>query len=308
MTFIVRSAEISKYGQYPGSRSVEELLSNGIIILDKWQGPTSHDVASIVKKVLGRAKSGHAGTLDPMVSGILVIALDNACKVLPALQKQDKEYVGVMHLHKAVDDKALGLAIKKITGEITQRPPVRSAVARRERKRTVYSFDILERKENDVLFRVRCEAGTYVRLLCHAIGQHVGGAHMKELRRTAVGAFSESRAVKIHDLADAYADWKESGSEEIRNYVLPVETAVEGIGKIVIKDSAVYSVSKGSPLYGGGISRIESTIKKGDLVALLTLRGELVALARSEIDATQRNRSVAARVERVIMTEGYPKV
>src|SRR3989344_6057806 len=106
MTFIVRSAEISKYGQYPGSRSVEELLSNGIIILDKWQGPTSHDVASIVKKVLGRAKSGHAGTLDPMVSGILVIALDNACKVLPALQKQDKEYVGVMHLHKAVDDKA----------------------------------------------------------------------------------------------------------------------------------------------------------------------------------------------------------
>ncbi|MBI4014881.1 MAG: RNA-guided pseudouridylation complex pseudouridine synthase subunit Cbf5, partial [Candidatus Aenigmarchaeota archaeon] len=125
MTFIVRSAEIAKYGQYPGSRSVEELLSKGLIILDKWQGPTSHDVSSMVKKILVRSKSGHSGTLDPMVSGVLIVALDNACKVLPALQRQDKEYVGVMHLHKAVDDRALGLAIKKITGEITQRPPVR---------------------------------------------------------------------------------------------------------------------------------------------------------------------------------------
>ena len=195
MSFITRSVELPRYGKYPGARPIEELLENGIVVLDKWQGPTSHDVASMVKNVLGRTKTGHGGTLDPMVSGVLVITLDNACKVIPALQGQDKEYVGVMRLHKDVTEKEILGAVKKFTGEITQRPPVRSAVVRRERKRTVHSFGVLEIRERDVLFRVRCEAGTYVRVLCHKIGEILGGAHMKELRRTAAGRFNESDAV-----------------------------------------------------------------------------------------------------------------
>ncbi|MBS3054618.1 MAG: RNA-guided pseudouridylation complex pseudouridine synthase subunit Cbf5 [Candidatus Aenigmarchaeota archaeon] len=306
MSFITRSAELPRYGKYPGARPIGELLENGIVVLDKWPGPTSHDVASMVKNVLGRAKAGHGGTLDPMVSGVLVITLDNACKVIPALQGQDKEYVGIMRLHRDVSGNELLGAVKKFTGEITQRPPVRSAVLRRERKRTVHGFEILEHKDRDVLFRVRCEAGTYVRVLCHKIGELLGGAHMKELRRTAAGRFTEADAVRIHDIADAYADWKEKGSEDIRNYVLPVEAAAEHLGKIIIKDSAVYSVANGSPLYSTGISRIEDTVKKGGMVALLTLRGEFVALGRAEMDATDKRKGVAAKIDRVIMKEPYP--
>ena len=308
MSFITRSVELPRYGKYPGARPIEELLANGIVVLDKWQGPTSHDVASIVKNVLGRTKTGHGGTLDPMVSGVLVITLDNACKVIPALQGQDKEYVGVMRLHKDVTEKEILGAVKKFTGEITQRPPVRSAVVRRERKRTVHSFGVLEIRERDVLFRVRCEAGTYVRVLCHKIGEILGGAHMKELRRTAAGRFNESDAVKIHDIADAYAGWKESSSEDIRKYVLPVEAAIEHLGKIILKDSAVYSVANGSPLYSTGISRIEDTVKKGGMVALLTLRGELVALGRAEANAADARKGIAAKIDRVIMKEPYPKI
>ena len=308
MSFIIRSAELPRYGKYPGTRPVPELLENGIVVLDKWQGPTSHDVASMVKNLLGRAKTGHGGTLDPMVSGVLLITLDNACKVIPALQGQDKEYVGIMRLHKDVPEKELLGAVKKFIGEITQRPPVRSAVLRRERKRTVHSFEVLEFKGRDVLFRVRCEAGTYVRVLCHKIGELLGGAHMKELRRTAAGRFTEANAIRMHDLADAYADWKEKGSEEIRNYVLPVEAAIEHIGKIILKDSAVYSVANGSPLYSTGISRIEDTVKNGGMVALLTLRGELVALGYAETDAADKRKGITAKIDRVKMKQPYPKI
>ncbi|MBI4019405.1 MAG: RNA-guided pseudouridylation complex pseudouridine synthase subunit Cbf5 [Candidatus Aenigmarchaeota archaeon] len=308
MSFIIRSAELPRYGKYPGARPIEDLLENGIVVLDKWQGPTSHDVASMVKNVLGRTKTGHGGTLDPMVSGVLVITLDNACKVIPALQGQDKEYVGIMRLHRDVTENELLGAVNKFIGEITQRPPVRSAVLRRERKRKVYSFEIIEHNERDVLFRVRCEAGTYVRVLCHKIGELLGGAHMKELRRISAGRFTEADTVRIHDIADAYIDWKEKGSEEIRNYVLPVEAAAEHLGKIIIKDSAVYSVANGSPLYSTGISRIEDGIKKDDMVAILTLRGEFVALGYSQIDGTDTRKGIAAKIDRVIMKQPYPKI
>lgn len=298
-------------GRYPGSRTVEELLHNGIIILDKWQGPTSHDVAATVKKILGLIKVGHSGTLDPQVSGVLPLTLDNACKVIPALQKQDKEYVGVMYLHKDVSDKELSTAVRKFIGKISQLPPVRSAVARRVRERNVYSFDIIERQDRNVLFRISCEAGTYVRVVCHQIGQLIGGAHMKELRRTKAGRFMEKECVKIQDLADAYFFWKQNGSDDIKNYILPVESAVEHIGKIIVKDSAVFSIASGSPVYTGGISKISKNIQTGDLVAVLTLKGELAALAKANMDSQEmkKKNGLAAKTDRVIIDKKlYPKL
>src|SRR3989338_2545001 len=161
MEFITRSDDVGKLGTYPGSRSIGELLHNGLVILDKWQGPTSHDVGATVKKTLGLSKIAHGGTLDPMVSGVLPVMLENAVKVMPAVQGLDKEYVGIMHLHKEASEKKLRDAVKKFVGDIRQRPPVRSAVARKERTRTVYSFDILEINGKDVLFATRVQAGTY---------------------------------------------------------------------------------------------------------------------------------------------------
>ena len=237
--------------------------------------------------------------------------LENAVKVVPALQKQDKEYVGIMKLHKDVDDAKLSAIVKKFTGQIRQMPPVRSAVARKERTRKVHYFEILEKDNRDVLFRIGCEAGTYVRVICHDIGKQAGGAHMAELRRTKAGRFGEKQAAKMQDIVDAYAEWKESGSEKIRDFVLPVEEAVEHVKKIIVKDSAVYSVSQGSPLYSQGISRIQKGIEKEELVAVMTLKGELVSLSKAAMTSEEmmNKKSVAAKTDRVIIEKGiYPKM
>ncbi len=309
MSWLIKSNELPRYGEYPGSRNVEELIKNGIVILDKWQGPTSHDVSATVKKIFSLKKTAHSGTLDPAVSGVLPIMLENACKVMPALQKLDKEYVGVMHLHKDASDSQLGEAVKKFTGEIRQKPPKRSAVARRERQRSVYSFEIIERNGKDVVFRVSCQAGTYIRKLVDDLGRHIGGAHMAELRRTKVGRFGETKAVKIQDLVDAYEFWKEKKDESIRELILPIEAAIEHLGKIIVKDSAVAAVANGSPLYTQGISKLEEGIEKENLVALLTLKGELVALAKTNMSSEEmmKRRGTAAKTDRVIMEKGvYP--
>lgn len=310
--WIVKSEDIpADYGTYPGSRHVEELVKSGLVILDKWAGPTSHDVVSTVKKILGINKAGHSGTLDPQVTGVLPVTLENACKVMPALQHLDKEYVGIIYLHKEIGLSKLEEAAKDFVGAIKQTPPLRSAVARKERTRKVYSFNILEKTGKNAVFRISCEAGTYVRMICHELGRKTGGAHMKELRRTRVGRFTEENSVRMQDLADSYSFWKENGDEKIRDCILPVEAAVEHLGKIIVKDSSVHSVSNGSPLYSQGISRLQKIIKKNDLVALLTLKGELIALgnANASGDEIASKRILAAKIDRVIMDrDAYPKL
>lgn len=311
--WLVKSEEepLEGVGKKPEERTVEELLKSGLVILDKWQGPTSHDVVATVKKILGLNKTGHAGTLDPMVSGVLPVTLENACKVIPALQGLDKEYIGVMHLHKDVNEKKLKEVTKKFVGDVKQKPPVRSAVARKERTRRVYFFDILEINGKDALFLTKVQAGTYIRVLCHNIGKEIGGAHMTELRRTRSGSFSEQQATKMHELADAYAFWKENRSEEIRKYVLSVEKAVSHLKKIIVKDSAVFSLVGGTPLYTQGISKIEKRIEKDDLIAIMTLKNELVALSKANMSSEEmlHRKGLAAKVDRVIMDKGiYPKI
>ncbi len=311
MGWLVKSEEISdpSYGHYPGSRPVEELINNGLFILDKWQGPTSHDAVAMVKEILGVKRAGHTGTLDPAVSGVLPILLGNACKLTPALQGLNKEYVGVMHLHKNTEEKKLNYAIKKFTGKIKQTPPVRSAVARKERGREIYELEILDRLDKDVCFRVKCQAGTYIRKLVSDIGVQLDGAHLTELRRTAVGPFGEKQAHKIQDLKDAYVFWKK-GNESIREIILPAEESLEPLKKIVIKDSAVHSVCNGAPLYTAGILRVEEHIAPEDLIAIITLKGEAVALAKSRMESIEmtKKRGIGTQTDRVIMNKGvYPK-
>ncbi len=154
------------FGLSPSERRVEDLLQNGLINLDKPSGPTSHQIDAWVKKILNVEKVGHGGTLDPNATGVLPIGLGNAAKALQVLLLAGKEYVGVMRVHKDVDKKKIKEVCKSFVGEITQLPPVRSAVKRVKRKREIYYFDIIQIKGRDVLFRVGCESGTYVRTLC----------------------------------------------------------------------------------------------------------------------------------------------
>jgi len=156
-----------KFGCKPEKRKTDEIINYGIININKPQGPTSHQVSDYVQKILKLNKSGHSGTLDPNVYGVLPIALGRATRIVQTLLKSGKEYVGIIHFHKKVDEKKLNETIKKyFIGKIKQIPPLKSSVKRVEREREIYYFNIIEKEDNDVLFFVGCQAGTYIRKLC----------------------------------------------------------------------------------------------------------------------------------------------
>ncbi len=312
--FLVREheASLSEFGKYPGARSTEELLNFGLAVIDKPPGPTCHQIDAWIKNLLELKKCSHGGTLDPRVSGVLVIALNDAVKLMPLLLKSDKEYIAVMHLHKEVDEKRIREVVEKFTGELEQVPPKKSAVARKLRRRKIYEMEILEIEGRDVLLRIFCEAGTYIRKLIADMGKHLGGAHMQELRRIKSGGFTEEQAVLLQDLVDAYKWWKETGEEKyLREILYPGEKICDSAKCIVVKDSAVSALSHGAPLSTKGIVMAEKNISPDELVCLLTLKGELIAIGRALISSQEmlRGKRLAAKIERVIMPRDvYPKV
>ncbi|MFQ6136452.1 MAG: RNA-guided pseudouridylation complex pseudouridine synthase subunit Cbf5 [Candidatus Hydrothermarchaeales archaeon] len=309
-----RSAADPKFGKKPEERSIEEHLKYGVINLDKPSGPTSHEVVSWVKNILGVGIAGHGGTLDPKVTGVLPIGLEESTKVVQVLLPSRKEYACVMRVHDDISDKRIKKVSEEFIGEIIQRPPVRSAVKRELRKRRIYYLDIFEVDGRDVLFKVGCEAGTYIRKLCHDIGEALGcGAHMVELRRTKSGAFTEDNLVTLHDVTDAYHFWKENGIEgPIREVVMPVERAVDYLPKIVIRDSAVDAICHGADLAVPGISKLDSKIEKGSLVAIFTLKDELVAIGRALMETKDiliNDSGIVVNTTRVIMKpDTYPRM
>jgi len=302
------------YGKYFDEISVKELINNGFINLDKPSGPTSHQVVAWVKKILEIDKAGHGGTLDPDVTGILPIAVGDATRALQVLLIAGKEYVGIMKLHKIIEKNKLIKVCNEFVGDIFQIPPLRSAVKRVRRKRKIYYFDVIQIKETDVLFRVGCEAGTYIRTLCVDIGKELGcGAHLAELRRTKVGNLTEEESVTLQELKDAYTFWKEENDEsEIRTKILPMRRLLDHLPKIIIRDSAVDALCHGANLAIPGIVEIDTEIKKGDMAAVLTLKDEGVALVKAQMTTEQiiqKDTGICATLERVLMNKGtYPSI
>ncbi len=313
---LIREERDTDYGHgcAPEKRSVEDLIRHGVINLDKPSGPTSHQVVAWVREILELKKVGHAGTLDPMVTGSLIVTLENSCKAIPLLMGLEKEYVGVMHVHADIPEERILNAFEKFTGKIKQLPPVRSAVARRLRERTITNLEVIEISGKDVLFRVKCEAGTYVRKLVSDIGAALGtGAHMAELRRVSVGNFLEKHAIKLQDVKDAYWYYKnENNEEQIRKIIMPIENALETAGakKIFIKDNAINKICNGAPLGAGGICKLDEDIAKGDLVGIFSLKNELVAIGKSLSDSASIHKlksGIVVATDRVVMKLGtYP--
>jgi H/ACA ribonucleoprotein complex subunit 4 len=304
----------SHYGKAPSERNVRELLKNGFINLDKPAGPTSHQVVAWVKEILEIEKAGHGGTLDPAVTGVLPVALGDAARALQVLLVAGKEYVALMKLHKHVEEKKIREVCKSFVGEISQMPPLRSAVKRVQRTREVYYLEVLEVHDTEVLFRVGCEAGTYIRTLCVDIGKKLGcGAQLAELRRTRVGNISEETAVTLQDLKDAFFFWKEDGDEtELRKTILSMEQLLEVVPQIVVRDSAVDALCHGANLAMPGVVEIDDDIKKGEIVAAVSLKGEGVAIMKMELPSEQvieKDTGICASPERVLMNKGtYPSI
>jgi len=249
------------------------------------------------------------------VTGVLPIALEEATKVIQALLLSGKEYVCVMRLHSQVPEERIRAVLDEFCGTIYQRPPIRASVKRRLRTRKIYYLNLLETDGKNVLFRVGCEAGTYIRKLCYDLGEALGcGAHMRELRRTRAGPFLEDEGlVTLHDVSYMFTLWQETNDEVLlRKFIYPMEEALKPLPKIHIRDSAVDALCHGAHLAAPGVLSVETGIKPKDVVAVFTQKGEAVSLATaltSTEEILRMDHGLVAKTQRVLMPRGvYPKM
>ncbi|MFT7615577.1 MAG: H/ACA ribonucleoprotein complex subunit 4 [Candidatus Woesearchaeota archaeon] len=301
------------YGCDPNSQSLDFRKKHGIVIINKPKNPTSHQVSGYVKDILELKLSGHSGTLDPIVTGVLPVALDKGTKLIQALINTGKEYVCYMRIHKPVEEQTIRDVCASFIGDIEQLPPVKSAIKRQLRTRTIYYLEILEIVGQDVLFKVGCQAGTYIRKLCTDIGEKLGGgANMQQLIRTKAASFNSKDTITLQELQDAAVFSKDGDDSHLFSVVHPIERAVDHIPKIWVYDEAIGSILHGAQLAVPGIVKFDNPIRREEMVAIMSLKGELVALANAEMTGLQLQKvkkGIATKTLRVTMAQDvYPRV
>lgn len=245
-------------------KSIKELIEFGIINIDKPSGPTSFDVSNFIKRELNLRKTSHFGTLDPKVTGVLPVALNRACKFTGFFLGEDKEYAGVMRIHKEVEMTKIQKAIKeKFTGKIIQLPPVKSRVKRAEREREIKKFELLEIDKKDILFKAEVQGGTYIRKLISDLGDYMKiGAHMLELRRVRAGIFEERNSVNLYDFEKAVKEYKEGNEEYLRRIIIPAEIISKVYPVVQIKGDNLKQIFTGKPIYKKDLIKIPNIEKK----------------------------------------------
>ncbi len=254
-------------GSTPHKRALGEYLKYAVINLDKPANPSSHEIVAWVKRILKVEKTGHSGTLDPKVTGCLIVCLNRATRLAKAQQGAGKEYVCVLKLHSGIEsEEKLLKAMDKLKGPIFQKPPAISAVKKRLRIRSIYKTRIhqYDEENNLAVFWVSVEAGTYIRTLCVHLGLILGvEASMEELRRVRSGIMDENKGMyTMHDVLDAQHIYETQGDESyIRKIIMPLETLLTNYPRIVVKDSAVNSICYGGKLLIPGVLRYSSKIE-----------------------------------------------
>ncbi|KAK9375078.1 pseudouridine synthase [Lipomyces chichibuensis] len=304
-------------GSTPLKRDIKSYISSGVINLDKPSNPSSHEVVAWVKRILRVEKTGHSGTLDPKVTGCLIVCVDRATRLVKSQQGAGKEYVCVLRLHDSIEDeKLLVRQLETLTGALFQRPPLISAVKRQLRIRTIHESKLIEFDNDRKLgvFWVSCEAGTYIRTLCVHLGLLLGvGGHMQELRRVRSGAMGEEdNLVTLHDVLDAQWVYDNNRDESyLRRVIRPLESLLVTYKRIVVKDSAVNAVCYGAKLMIPGLLRYEAGIEVNEEVVLMTTKGEAIALGiaqMSTVELSTCDHGVVAKVKRCIMErDTYPR-
>ncbi|XP_010554793.1 PREDICTED: H/ACA ribonucleoprotein complex subunit 4-like [Tarenaya hassleriana] len=304
-------------GFSPLKRPLQEYIRYGVINLDKPANPSSHEVVAWIKRILRVEKTGHSGTLDPKVTGNLIVCIDRATRLVKSQQGAGKEYVCVARLHSAVPDVAkVARALEALTGAVFQRPPLISAVKRQLRIRTIYESKLLEYDADRhlVVFWVSCEAGTYIRTMCVHLGLLLGvGGHMQELRRVRSGIMGErDNMVTMHDVMDAQWMYDNYRDETyLRRVIMPLEVLLTSYKRLVVKDSAVNAICYGAKLMIPGLLRFENDIEVGEEVVLMTTKGEAIAIGIAEMTTAVMatcDHGVVAKIKRVVMDRDmYPR-
>jgi H/ACA ribonucleoprotein complex subunit 4 len=279
----------SAIGGHPDSRSVEQRLASGFILLDKPAGPTSHQVASWVRDLFGLERLGHGGTLDPFATGVLPLLAGKSMKVTKKILTHKKTYIAIFRCAEEPDDAGLKTAMSRLIGRVYNVPPEISAVKVQVRTRKISNFEIIERNGNDILTRIDCEAGTYVRTMARDLGLMLGyKVELKELRREKSGRFELSKCVTLQEVADAYWLWKECDKPEaLLKMIHPVEKLVLDLPAAHVKDSAAAAIAHGAPLLRPGIVDVDGGISSGKEIAIFTLKDELVGIVKLTVDTNQ---------------------
>jgi tRNA pseudouridine55 synthase len=307
-------------------------MMNGVLIIDKSAGPTSHDVVASVRRVLRMKKVGHTGTLDPAATGVLPIVLGKATKLSRYLVGCDKSYRGVITLgvttdtldavgevleEKPVDvtEEQVEAALEQFRGDIKQVPPMYSAkkidgkklyelarqgveVEREAKDVRIDELKLVSFDGTDIVVDVTCTSGTYIRVLALDIGEVLGcGGHLSALRRTRVGSFDLSSAITIDDLADE--------PQKAQELALSMGDALVSLPAIEIPADIGAMIKNGYQLTVADLKTLDlPEFKEDDALMLRTLQGDLIAVARSlyaseSLSATRREKQ-ALKTERVL--------
>ena len=276
---------------------------DGLLIIDKPAGITSHDVVDRVRRILGTRRVGHTGTLDPFATGVMVVLVGRATRLAQFLDKDEKEYEATIRFGfetdtgdatgtpkseapspQSVREEHVKAVLPQFTGEIDQLPPMYSAkkvggkklyesarkgieVERKSVKVTITTVELIAPRpsDNEVRIRVACSAGTYIRTLAEDIGRAVGvGAHLTELRRTRSGRFKLSQAITLESLGSM---------DESPSALLPLERAVEHLPAFTLPDDRVEKTRNGMSTRAS-----DQGLDSGQSIRMISASGELIAI------------------------------
>ncbi len=277
---------MSADGPGPLPEAVQERIRAGAFLLvDKPRGPTSHQVTAWARQLLGVPIAGHAGTLDPNVSGLLWVGVGPALKLIPLVLEFPKRYLAVVRLHGSVPAAALERVVGEFVGPIYQTPPVRSAVRRARRVRTIHRLALLERREDLLLLDVVGDSGTYVRTLAVDLGEALGvEAHLEELRRVGTGPFLDAMARPLPELGDAVHAARAGAPEPLLALLHPIAEVTREFPFVIVKDSAAAAIAHGADLAAAGITEAPRPFGAGRRIVIVDRRGALLATGTALVD------------------------
>jgi predicted rRNA pseudouridine synthase len=262
---------------------------------------TSFDVVNAVWKALGLKKAGHFGTLDPNVTGVLPIALGNACKIQEYFMHHEKTYIGTMQLHKPTSKEKLENEMKKFIGKINQLPPRKSRVKRQVRQREVIEFKILSFNEDakTAEFIAEVEAGTYIRKLIDDLGKEIGGAQMIELRRINAGIFSEKdkEFVSLADFEKSVEEYKKGDEKMLKKLIIPTEIITRILPTVEVNEESLKKLKNGSPIFAEMLENKETKIPENSFAVLF--KDKIVEIAKKVKEP--ENPNILARPEVVLL-------
>jgi len=304
------------HGCSPLRRDIANYVRSGFINLDKPANPSSHEVVAWIKRILRVDKTGHSGTLDPKVTGCLIVCVERATRLVKSQQSAGKEYVCIYRLHESVETKRVLQELERLKGALFQRPPLISAVKRQLRVRSVYESKLIEHvaDRNLGIFWVSCEAGTYVRTLCVHLGLMLGcGGQMQELRRVRSGIQNEREGMAtMHDVLDAQWIYDNHKDETyLRRVIRPLEALLTGHKRVIMKDTAVNAVCYGAKIMLPGVLRYEDGIEMNEEIVVCTTKGEAICIALAQMTTATMascDHGFVAKIKRVIMErDSYPR-